>query len=563
MANSSSSASSPLASASRVGVQVLRAVHDPVRTINAVIADIPALDSTQRGEVLARAEVLVALLRGEAQKNARTWEWPLRDLSPEVFALFCSHMSDASALGTLASCSAWLRDTVSHPDFFSARCQLRHGGRVPSDGCVFVPPPANVPARLRPFFEQSLDFSRGTEPKGVTLVTQLALRFCREDRLFYSDLPKEVSTGAFTYDAGPWPAAFALQVCRVGAVDSLGFGVRTLEPIKAGQYVCSYWGEYECDESHDVTYILHEPQVPDRAHVLFGDSGACDSGVAVEDLEYEIHWDEEEEVPRCALCGSEDDHVYKERFLIDATRRGNVSRWINHSSEDANLEARLSAGSAATDGRHRVSFYATTDLGAGDLLWWDYMFRSRGRRVAARKQAPVSGGIPGPGHPFHIFDAEMLRDVTDDTPVRAEWFAEEGGKLHEGYATIDAMMVEGHPPLMRMIPIAPPLHRPPGHFPRHQYSTPEGWAEETAREFCEAYPYLFPRRLRPLPRDRPWVHGEEVEAPSLPTDPERCAYWPALRRYQRRPAEPSTAAASATQATPKGAGKRKLRSAAK
>ena len=543
-------------------MQVLRAVHDPVRTMNAVIADAPALDATQRGEVLSRAEVLIALLRGEVQKNASTWEWPLRDLSPEVFALFCSHMSDATALGTLESCSTWLRDAVSHPDFFSARCQLRRGGLVPSDGCVFVPPPANVPVRLRPFFEQSLDFSRGTEPKGVTLITQLALRFCREDRLFYSDLPKEVSTGAFTYDAGPWPAAFALQVCRVGAVDSLGFGVRTLEPIKAGQKVCSYWGEYERDESSDVTYLMHNrQQVPDRAHVLFGDANVCE-GLAVDDLEYEMH-DDEEEVPCCALCASEEDHTHKERFLIDETRRGNVSRWINHSSEDANLEARLSAGSVATNDHHRVTFYATKDLTAGDMLWWDYMFDRRGRRVAARKQAPASGGVRGPGHPFNSFHAEMLRDDTDDTPVRAEWFAEEGGKLEDGYATIDAMMVEGHPPHMSTIPIAPPLHRPPGHFPRHQYSTPGGWTEESAREFCEAYPYLFPRRLRALPHDRPWVHDEEVGDPSLPTDPERSAYWPALRRYQRPPAKASTAAASTTQAPPKAAGKRKLRSAAK
>ena len=137
----------------------------------------------------------------------------MRDLSPEVLALFCSHMDDATALGTFAACCTWLRDALCHPDFFGARCQLRREASPRSlIGCAFVPPPGNVPKRLRPFFEQSLDFSLGSEPKGVTMITQITLRFAAEDKLFYSDLPKEVATGVFRYDAGPWPAAFALQV---------------------------------------------------------------------------------------------------------------------------------------------------------------------------------------------------------------------------------------------------------------------------------------------------------------------------------------------------------------
>ena len=170
------------------------------------------------------------------------------------------------------------------------------------------------------------------------------------------------------------------------------------------------------------------------------------------------------------------------------------------------------------------------------------------------------GGWSGPGHPFTVFSAEMLRDVTDDAPVRAEWFSEDGGKLEDGEATIDAMMVEGYPPLMRTIPIAPPLTNPGG-FTHYQSSTPEGWNEQDAREFCGAYPELFPRRLRPLPRDQRWDHDEEAMPPKKRGDPERCAYWPALRRYQvSSGAGPSTAT---EQPASKAAGKRKLRSTAK
>jgi hypothetical protein len=49
----------------------------------------------------------------------------------------------------------------------------------------------------------------------------------------------------FRYDAGPLPAAYRLQVFKCGAPFALEYGVRTLESIPAGQFVCTYWGKTE------------------------------------------------------------------------------------------------------------------------------------------------------------------------------------------------------------------------------------------------------------------------------------------------------------------------------
>ena len=92
------------------------------------------------------------------------------------------------------------------------------------DGCACLPRLEAAPGQLSVYFDACIDYSRGAEPKPVSVSTVVSITHQQRDVRFHSQLPEV--RGTFRYEAGPWPAAYALQVCRDGEPScGRGFGV--------------------------------------------------------------------------------------------------------------------------------------------------------------------------------------------------------------------------------------------------------------------------------------------------------------------------------------------------
>ena len=73
--------------------------------------------------------------------------------------------------------------------------------------------------------------------------------------------------------------------------------------------------------------------------------------------------------------------------VIDASRGGNLARWINHSCEP-NCDAVVDDG--------RIFIETIRDIEAGEELTYDYMFVLEERHTPARKRLyPCTCGAPG------------------------------------------------------------------------------------------------------------------------------------------------------------------------
>lgn len=166
-----------------------------------------------------------------------------------------------------------------------------------------------------------------------------------------------------------------LRVVRAGACKRLqvfwlgpaeGWGVRALEALEPGDFVCEYAGEVVPDEEAERRCL--EPTAPvGRDAYLFNltTAGQCRAfGVAPPPRE-----------PR----GHDDDPI----FVIDAFRCGNIGRFINHGcgpSAQANVTPVFVftedvAGDAIDVRLPRVAFFANRRVAAGEELRYDYDMR--------------------------------------------------------------------------------------------------------------------------------------------------------------------------------------------
>ena len=152
-----------------------------------------------------------------------------------------------------------------------------------------------------------LDISRGTEAWPVTVNPCVTY----DDRHFCTALPPAIASSQFEYDAGPVPAAYMLQVFRYGSdgVLGIGYGVRALEPIEKGAFVLLYWGQYSrADHPGPLKYQQYTENAALRTLHQY----------------------------RLVFCGTVDPLLG-----IDASKTGNVARWINHSSNHPNVIPRF------------------------------------------------------------------------------------------------------------------------------------------------------------------------------------------------------------------------------
>ena len=204
---------------------------------------------------------------------ASAWSCPL-DADLDVLAQICLHLSDRTALFRLPCVSAALRSALHHQQFLSARLRLKSRSlslraRKLLDMSAIPRSPKHV-AALEQYFAQSCDISRGSEPCLISINTRILLgahgqflppetHLLQEGSTYLQcTMPRDIVSGEFLYEAGPWPAAYPLQVVRSGMLirpgmwpdegaHGLGYGVRTLVPIARGSYICSYWGVRRAD----------------------------------------------------------------------------------------------------------------------------------------------------------------------------------------------------------------------------------------------------------------------------------------------------------------------------
>lgn len=155
-----------------------------------------------------------------------------------------------------------------------------------------------------------------------------------------------------------------LEVFWAGSVT--GWGVRVLENMSAGEFVCEYAGEVLLDEAVEARCLAAAPGSGRDAYLF--------------DLTTSRH---------CRACGARPEGVShpgaaedddRPIFVIDAFVHGNVARFINHSCGPSRL-ANISpvfvfiedADSAPIDARlPRVALFANRCIAAGEELRYDY-----------------------------------------------------------------------------------------------------------------------------------------------------------------------------------------------
>ncbi|KAL1188852.1 putative inactive histone-lysine N-methyltransferase SUVR1 [Cardamine amara subsp. amara] len=118
-----------------------------------------------------------------------------------------------------------------------------------------------------------------------------------------------------------------------------GWGLRTLEKLPKGAFVCEYIGE-----------ILTIPELYQRS---FEDK--LTSPVLLD-----AHW------------GSEEGLENSKTLSLDGTRYGNISRFLNHRCVDANLIEIPVHVEAPDQHYYHLAFFTTRDVEAMEELSWDY-----------------------------------------------------------------------------------------------------------------------------------------------------------------------------------------------
>lgn len=63
----------------------------------------------------------------------------------------------------------------------------------------------------------------------------------------------------------------------------------------------------------------------------------------------------------------------KSNAIIDATSKGNISRFINHSCDPCAMTQKWTV-----NGELRVGFFSTRDINAGEEITFDYQFQRYG-----------------------------------------------------------------------------------------------------------------------------------------------------------------------------------------
>ena len=141
------------------------------------------------------------------------------------------------------------------------------------------------------------------------------------------------------------------------------------------------------------------PDEADALGVIAGGTGTGGQTEADEDKREEADCDAKEigGVVQQGTCGTDHylfDVLKKGKWLVDATNKGNVGRFVNHACENNNLKAVFFPAIRGThpdlaDLPQRIALVATRDIARMEELTYDYVPDDK----AARKTKGASGGV--------------------------------------------------------------------------------------------------------------------------------------------------------------------------
>ena len=196
-------------------------------------------------------------------------------------------------------------------------------------------------------------------------------------------------------------AALPLEVFRV---PEKGWGLRCRVGIPAGTFVCEYAGEVLVDAVADA-------------------SGESEYLFSFDHFERMYHRDGDEEIPneRC-LC-------------VDATRRGNAGRWINHAprgtaGENLTIQTVFTPGvegcRADNQRLYRIAFFAAREIAPREELCYDYgpAYAAEDAFERLRKSIEEGGGTTPA--PRRLRRAGAKRTVVEDEAAGWEIAAARG-----------------------------------------------------------------------------------------------------------------------------------------
>ncbi|CAM6103218.1 unnamed protein product [Calypogeia fissa] len=130
-----------------------------------------------------------------------------------------------------------------------------------------------------------------------------------------------------------------------------GWGLRTVEHLPAGSFVCEYVGE-----------IMTNMELDQRNQEVKKMDASGQSGTHKDTYPVLLDGD------WCSESGLKDE----EALCLDATRYGNVARFINHRCMDANLIDIPVSIEGLDRHYYHVAFFTSRDVQAGEELTWDY-----------------------------------------------------------------------------------------------------------------------------------------------------------------------------------------------
>lgn len=202
----------------------------------------------------------------------------------------------------------------------------------------------------------------------------------------------------FRYSAGPIPARYRLQVCRLGSRGGLEYGVRALERIPPEQLVCTYWGIATAGE-------------PDFIRCAKFTVTVTETGVDAQG------------------------HEARKVFTLDPRAAGNLARWINCATDTANLTARLIDHPDGGERLPLLGLFAAREILVGEELRWDYL---GGPCTDARASARPGATDPKVSVVFmksmtELCAAhEMARNAATDAQHAAHWTHKIGPNIRSG-----------------------------------------------------------------------------------------------------------------------------------
>ncbi|XP_062699924.1 probable histone-lysine N-methyltransferase CG1716 [Aedes albopictus] len=228
--------------------------------------------------------------------------------------------------------------------------------------------------------------------------------------------------------------------CQVFRTEKKGFGIQASTEIVPGDFIMEYVGE-----------VLNSEQFDERAELY---------------------------------SKEKNQHYYfmalRSDAIIDATTKGNISRFINHSC-DPNAETQK----WTVNGELRIGFFCTKYIMPGEEITFDYQFQRYGRRAQkcyceAENCTGWIGGDPGSDGESEYEDEEEVEESEEEeeevkpevpsavpaaaaTETLVEVLKPEEPKILDEQAK---PLVEGEPDATKPIKVEPSLDKPPEPKPK-------------------------------------------------------------------------------------------------